>query len=163
MEQKSQAINNQNIHTQELPYFDGVCFDPDANSIYGNYNDEISAYRARKAWVETLKFNFNLEDNFDFLLTVNESDQETFVLSCKFVSATSRYAFWKITNHQAPEAQYVIETAHIPICDERYEEILTAPDLRSIYDLPLTTSANKELVKSSKKTLNRIFKKVLAT
>ncbi len=144
---------------KEIPYFEGVCFDPDTDTIHGNYPDEISAYRAKKAWLEALKFNFSLKGgDQDLVVAIEVTEMNSFVLSCRFYSATAKYAFWKITNNQSPEVQYIIETAHIPICDSRYEEILTAPDLRSVYDL--TTTARQNLLTGSK--LNDILQKIVS-
>ena len=162
MEFEKKNLEN-DLVLKELPYFEGVCFDPDVNAIYGNYKDEISAYRAKKAWAEALRFNFSL-DKEDIEFKISNSNQDTFVLICSFCSATAKYAFWKITNHQAPEAQYIIETAHIPICDSRYDEILTAPDLKSIYDLPLVTNPRlSQKIKTPTRTLNKILKSVLTS
>ena len=111
----------------------GVCFDPDTITLQGCYADELSAYRAKKLWIEAFENNFLLEYPTDFSITVtNDFERHLFFLTCSFVSACARYAFWRLTNHQAPEVQYVIETAHIPFCESRHEDILRAPDMRSV-------------------------------
>ncbi len=145
-------------HIKEIPYFEGVCFDPDTDTIHGNYVDELSAYRAKKAWLEALKFNFSLKADSDLIVAIETTEMNSFVLSCRFYSSTAKYAFWKITNNQSPEAQYIIETAHIPICDSRYDEILTAPDLRSVYEL--STNSRQSLITGSK--LNEILQKIVS-
>jgi hypothetical protein len=33
---------------------------------------------------------------------------------CDFQTACGRYAFWRLTHHQAPEVQFLLETAHLP-------------------------------------------------
>jgi hypothetical protein len=156
-------INNAQQSQKSEGEFLGVCFNPDSNTIIGNYNDQISAYRARKCWQEALRLHFNLENGSDFKITVHSQSEDIFNISCQFISATARYCFWKITNNQSPEVQYVIETAHIPMCEARYEEILKAPDLKSIYDLPLVTAPKKDLVenKKSPKSFSTILRKVL--
>ena len=149
MSQDSQIIEiTDNIELDQR----GVCFDPDNISLYGTYTDELSAYRARKLWAETLEANFLLEESHDFTVTVSSSLQAgRFRVSCSFLTACARYAFWRLTNNQAPEAQYVIETAHIPICDSRHDEILRAPDLRSVHDEPLIFKGLDGRYRSAKK------------
>ena len=101
-------------HAEGSP-LNGVFFDPEQVILYGEYSDEISAYRARRVWVEALEMNFFLDPSFDFELVMAAPDADgPYLLSCDFHSACARYAFWRLTNSQAPEAQYLIETAHIP-------------------------------------------------
>jgi hypothetical protein len=114
----------------------GVCFDPSNATLQGVYSDEISAHRAKRLWCNTLELHFLLDTDIDFEVTVKRSEIEgviQFQLICSFKTACARYAFWRLTNHQAPEAQYLIETAHIPDCASRQLEILSVPDLRSVY------------------------------
>ena len=143
-----------------MPFFKGICFVEDSSSIHGSYPDILSAYRAKKAWVETLRFNFGLSEGTDINLDVTKTGFKTFVLNLGFVSSNAKYAFWKITNNQEPEVQYTLETAHIPMCEKRYEEILTAPDLCSIFEIPAIKSALPEGQQKSK--LNTIINKVLS-
>ena len=93
----------------------GVCFDQDEATLEGVYQDELSTYRAKKVWTETLETNFLLESDYDFIFKIVTSlDDGKFVLKCNFNTACGRYAFWRLTRNQAPEAQHQIETAHIP-------------------------------------------------
>lgn len=116
--------------TNEIPWGQGVTFDPDAVSLEGIYRDELSAFRARRAWIDALESNFLLDLEHDFILTTRSNLAESvFSLQCEFVSACGRYAFWRLTNNQAPEAQYLIETAHIPNAELREGEFQGAPDL----------------------------------
>lgn len=109
----------------------GVSFDSDNITLHGAYEDELSAYRARRVWQEVLEETFLLEGEHDFVSLVSPSEEShAYILTCRFTSACARYAFWRITNNQAPEAQYIIETAHIPQCDSRAQELILAPDLR---------------------------------
>jgi len=117
-------------------YLDGVTFDADNVILRGIYSDEISAFRARKMWIETFESSFLLELNHDYKLRVKIDENGKYTLICEFFTACARYAFWRITNNQAPEAQYIIETAHIPVCDSRQNEILHAPDLRCTNAMP---------------------------
>ena len=110
----------------------GVCFDPEEAILEGVYIDELSAYRAKKGWVKALEVNFLLEDKHDFSIKVIAgTDSKRFQLKCEFESACGRYAFWRLTHNQAPEAQYVIETAHIPDSEKSRDALMGAPDLRS--------------------------------
>ena len=119
----------------EVPSSEGVSFDPEGVTLEGKYTDELSAFRARRGWTETLETNSLLDPSYDVVMKVAQAAEKTqFVLRCEFVSACARYAFWRLTNNQAPEAQYQIETAHIPDCESRHEEFIAAPDMRSVYD-----------------------------
>ena len=116
-----------------------VCYDPDAVTLEGTYSDELSAYRAKRVWGETLERYFLLEKNHDFRVQVTRSlsnDLAIFQLKGNFISACARYAFWRLTNEQAPEAQYLIETAHIPQAFSRDREVASAPDLIHVSDMP---------------------------
>lgn len=116
----------------------GVCFDPDAICLMGIYSNELSVFRARRRWTDILESSFSLKIKDDFLLeTISELDSGEFRLMCRFNSPCGRYAFWRLTNAQAPEAQYEIETAHIPDCPSKNIEMVLAPDLQSILDTPL--------------------------
>jgi|1048.fasta_scaffold24469_3 hypothetical protein len=116
----------------------GVCFDPDAICLMGIYSNELAVFRARRRWTDILESSFSLKIKEDFLLeTVSELDCGEFRLMCRFNSPCGRYAFWRLTNAQAPEAQYEIETAHIPDCPSKNIEMVLAPDLQSILDTPL--------------------------
>lgn len=93
----------------------GLWYDPDRLMLEGVYNDEVTAYRARKRWVSALERNFLLEESLDFNLRVNNArDSSYFKVRCDFLTACGRYAFWRLTHHQAPEVQCLLETAHLP-------------------------------------------------
>ncbi len=93
----------------------GLWYDPDRLLIEGVYQDEITAYRARKRWMEALETNFLLEDAHDFSMRVRKSrGGHQYRVRCDFLTACGRYAFWRLTHHQAPEVQLMLETAHIP-------------------------------------------------
>jgi hypothetical protein len=111
----------------------GVSFCPEEVRLQGTYYDQLSAYRARRGWLEALERCFLLESGVDYEITIR-SDHESrlYVMSCHFKSACARYAFWRLTNEQAPEAQYLIETAHIPECESRQDDLLQAPDMRPL-------------------------------
>jgi len=117
----------------ELQRESEVCFDPDKTILEGLYTDELSAHRARKNWLTALETHFLLDLDHDFSMKIefDEADK-VYRLKCTFSSACARYAFWRLTNSQAPEAQYIIETAHIPSADSQTSRFLTAPDLKSV-------------------------------
>jgi hypothetical protein len=107
-----------------------VSFDPVGIVLKGRYLDELSAYRARKVWSETLEMTFLLDTDHDFTMEVVPSMiPDSFELHCNFHTACARYAFWRLTNNQAPEAQYQIETAHIPVSERLHEAFVRAPDM----------------------------------
>lgn len=123
--------------TAALPNLQGVRFDPDKVTLEGSYKDELSLFRARKSWGQTLESYFLLDKGHDFVIHAeSEMSDAKFTLTCEFVSACARYAFWRLTNNQALEAQYLIETAHIPNCRFRQEDLIEASDLKSILDFP---------------------------
>lgn len=116
---------------EEFTHSEGVCFDPEHITLEGLYADQVSAYRARRVWEETLSQSFLLEPKHDFVLRVKAVGAEPrFALRCEFLTACARYAFWRLTNNQAPEAQYIIETAHIPQAESRQDDFWSAPDLK---------------------------------
>lgn len=93
----------------------GLWYDPERLVIEGVYQDELTAYRARRRWIEALEKNFLLEDTLDFSLKVKRSRSgRNFRVRCEFLTACGRYAFWRLTHHQAPEVQFLLETAHLP-------------------------------------------------
>jgi len=116
--------------TRELPSVDGVTFDAERVVLEGFYADELAPYRAKRVWSEILETNFLLDAEHDFTIEIKPAANQRFILTCHFATACARYAFWRLTNNQAPEAQYVIETAHIPQSEQRKDEFLQAPDLR---------------------------------
>lgn len=114
--------------TEKLPM--GVSFNSDLVSLNGLYADEVSLFRAKKAWRTVFEGAFLLDSGSDFVLEHTSSiDKGYFALTCSFKSACGRYAFWRLINHQSPEAQYMIETAHIPSCESRHDDFLSAPDM----------------------------------
>lgn len=128
----------------------GVCFDPDKTMLLGWYKDELSVYRAKKIWTAALHENFLLEPKHDFTFEHGFDRQlQAYFLSCHFITACARYAFWRITNSQAPEVQYLIETAHIPSSDNFTEEVIRTPDMRPIHEGPLMFSAHEKKLEHS--------------
>lgn len=127
----SSELSREILLEREVRFFSGVTFDAGNLTLNAEYPDELSAHRAKRVWRATLEQHFLLDVGIDFKLrvaTVSESDRH--ILKCEFVSACARYALWRLTNNQAPEAQYIIETAHVPSCTSTFEDLITAPDLR---------------------------------
>lgn len=110
-----------------------VRFDPETSALAGVYSDELSVYRAKRGWRQVLEAHFILEFGHDFTLEIVEDPTtHRYLMRCEFVSACGKSAFWRITNHQAPETQCIIETAHIPISDSLFEALVAAPDMRPL-------------------------------
>ena len=93
----------------------GLWYDSERLMLEGVYLDEVTAYRARKGWIEAFEANFLLEEKIDFRVRVVPNAQPgRFSVLCEFITACGRYAFWRLTHHQAPEVQFILETAHLP-------------------------------------------------
>lgn len=98
-----------------FPHGEGVAFDMSRMTLDGLYQNELDAYRAKRVWKQALSSLFILDPEHDFELSVHsDSSSDTFLLTCEFKTACGRYAFWRLTNNQAPEAQSIIEAAHRP-------------------------------------------------
>jgi hypothetical protein len=93
----------------------GLWYDPERIVLGGAYTDQVTAYRARKRWIKALETNFLLENQHDFRLQVTtDPETERFCVRCDFLTACGRYAFWRLTHNQAPDVQFMLETAHLP-------------------------------------------------
>lgn len=129
---QNKQVNTQDIElTREITFPGDISFDLETVTLHGSYADQLSAYRARKIWVSTLENCFLLEQGQDFVVSIRSNLTDgNFGIICSFISACARYAFWRLTNNQAPEAQYMIETAHIPDSEMRHDDYVAAPDMR---------------------------------
>ena len=83
--------------------------------------DEMTIYRARRAWKKALKDSLMLNENGDFKITtlkianihepsaideqakVFSEEYSSTALQCSFLTSFGRYAFWRIASMQAPE------------------------------------------------------------
>jgi hypothetical protein len=84
----------------------GLIFDADTVTLLGKFTDEFSAYRGRKQWMEVFAHYFLLERTRDYDTEVGAIEgTDYFFLRCTFSSACGRYAFWRLVNHQALEAE----------------------------------------------------------
>jgi len=149
--------------TKELSNLPSVWFDGEKVRLEGYYPDQLSAYRAKKIWVQTLQTFFLLEHDQDISCHVeSREDEGLFALRCDFLSACARYAFWRLTNEQTPEVQYIIETAHIPQCESRRYDFLTAAELNPV-DANTSLIERGEGLSASKGGLLKSFKRLLGT
>ena len=100
------AVERRGVNTEIARQKPGLIYDADTVTLVGKYTDELSAHRARRQWVDLLNSYFLLERDRDYEMFVTSSLEESyFVLNCCFISACGRYAFWRLINHQAPEAE----------------------------------------------------------
>lgn len=134
-----------------------MSFDAEHATLAGCYRDQLSAYRAKKVWVETMERFFLLEEGHDYLLSIRgATGTGRFELECYFITACARYAFWRLTNYQAPEAQYLIETAHIPQGESHRAEFLHAPDLKDRREEPMVLDGSPAHHSPFTRLLNRL-------
>lgn len=95
-----------NLELDYTGYKEGLIYDADSIILAGKYSDELSAHRARKDWRGILGSYFLLDEGRDYELWVrSDATARYFVVHCCFISACGRYAFWRLVNQQAPEAE----------------------------------------------------------
>jgi hypothetical protein len=99
------GLNNTSSAQQSVSYdADNVC-------LLGSFNDELTSYRTRREWVDILANYFLLEKDRDYTLEIEAKEgqeEANFQLKCVFTSACGRYAFWRLINRQAPEAERLL-------------------------------------------------------
>lgn len=96
--------NSEALHYTK--YKEGLIYDAESVVLAGKHSDELSAHRAKRQWVGVFSSYFLLENERDYELWVtSDLAEEYFVVHCCFVSACGRYAFWRLVNQQAPEAE----------------------------------------------------------
>jgi hypothetical protein len=116
----------------------GLWYDSDRLVIEGVYCDEVTAYRARKRWIEAFRIHFLLDEGLDFSLKVRLlRSGKYFKVRCSFLTACGRYAFWRLTHHQALDVQCILETAHLPrpLCSLGVDSILNDVEFNGDNDL----------------------------
>ena len=87
-------------------YKRGLIYDADRVTLIGKYSDELSTHRAKKNWVDLFSSYFLLEPERDYAIKVETSLTDShYVINCTFTSACGRYAFWRLVNQQAPDAE----------------------------------------------------------
>lgn len=100
------SVETNNELLQYTKYKEGLIYDAESVILAGKYTDEMSAHRAKKTWIDVLGSYFLLESERDYELWVTtDLTEEYFVIHCCFISACGRYAFWRLVNQQAPEAE----------------------------------------------------------
>lgn len=153
------AIYSQLIElNREIDSRDGVHFDAESVVLIGSYSDELSAFRARRAWVAAFESSFLLDKGHDYELhMLAKAEEHRFYLSCQFLTACGRYAFWRLVNEQVPEVQYLIETAHIASGASRQAEIAAAPDLGDVTPAILGGSLGMRDPESKRSIISRLF------
>ena len=142
-----------------------VSYNSDTFALTGAYGDELSIYRARKVWREALENCFLLNDDGDLRFEVHKNKEAgQFLLHCYFLSACARYAFWRLTNHHAPEAEYMIETGHVPSSKKQRADFLAAPDMKNSIEAELERMTSKAygtqipLINKIKDALSKLVK-----
>ncbi len=84
----------------------GLIYDAEGITLIGKFGDQISAYRAKKEWQKILNTHFILDLEKDYEIKAYCSlENNLFFINCSFVSACGRYAFWRLINRQAPDAE----------------------------------------------------------
>lgn len=100
------ALDVKNLELAYTGFKEGLIYDADAILLAGKYTDELSAHRARREWRDILGSYFLLDESRDYEFWIqSDVQQDYFVVHCSFVSACGRYAFWRLVNQQAPEAE----------------------------------------------------------
>lgn len=85
---------------------ESLVFDPNTVTLTGNFKDELSLFRAKRSWIDVLTSSFLLEEKRDYEISLKtDLKTKTFHIDCSFLSACGRYSFWRLINHQAPEAE----------------------------------------------------------
>jgi len=108
-----------------------ITYDVDTIGIVGKFNDEMAAYRGRRKWVEILGNHFLLESERDYQLAITVTEHG-YSLTCELNSACGRYAFWRLINHQAPEAERKLINAGYPLSESEKLGNDYNSDLRNI-------------------------------
>lgn len=87
-------------------YTSGLIYDADTVTLIGKYKDELACHRAKKYWIELFSNYFLLEPQRDYdIIIESDLEEDLFIINCIFTSACGRYAFWRLVNQQAPEAE----------------------------------------------------------
>jgi len=135
----------------------GLWYDAEKLILEGIYLDEVSAYRARRSWIKTFEMNFLLEEIHDFKVKVIfDREEGRYHVQCTFTSACGRYAFWRLTHHQAPEVQFTLETAHLPhLTSVRFMEPTIEPE-GDVFVPPAAMVDSEEAVEEQRDLLGEV-------
>ena len=80
----------------------------DLSVLSSTFETEFSAFSARRLWINLFLKYFSLEKDKDYNLCVNNEhidNTEIFELNCEFISPNGKYAFWKLLNKKAIQAE----------------------------------------------------------
>ena len=100
------AIEHAEQSNQYWQFKEGLIYDAEEVTLAAKYCDEMAAHRSKKYWVEILDAYFLLEPERDFKLMISSNSASAdHMVNCVFTSACGRYAFWRLVNQQAPEAE----------------------------------------------------------
>lgn len=75
-----------------------LTFSQNEMSLSMQFVDEISAYRARRKWIELLKVQLLVDHEEDFQISIKKESDSIWNMHCEFTSSCGRYAFWRIMN-----------------------------------------------------------------
>ena len=121
---------NSTIARDSIEIEGGLTYNADQVAIEGVYSDELSQHRAKRAWCTILETDFLLIPGTDFQFQIQNSvEKKEFQIACSFKSACGRYAFWRLINEQAPEVQFLLETAHMSHRFQDYSSIIDQLEL----------------------------------
>ncbi|MCC6221695.1 MAG: hypothetical protein IT291_10695 [Deltaproteobacteria bacterium] len=147
----------------------GLLFNAEAAALIGQYEDELSAYRARKNWVEILHSYFLLETGRDYKMSIDSAALETHhLLICNFSSACGRYALWRLMHDQAPEAEQQLVNASArrkktqPSTNSKLHSVTkkAAPTPVVISGTQLNSLSNAKLKNKNSSILLKFFRKL---
>jgi hypothetical protein len=103
------------VKSDETSLQEGISFNPSDMRLIGIYADQLSAYRAKKVWINEFEEKFLLEFAYDYTLKVAaDHQQKKYLIECEFLSSCGKYAFWRLIHNQALDVQEAIENAHLP-------------------------------------------------
>ena len=80
----------------------------DLSALSSTFDTEFTAFSVRRLWINLFQKYFSLEKDIDYNLHVNKEDDggdEKYNLNCEFTSPNGKYAFWKLINKKAIQAE----------------------------------------------------------
>lgn len=147
------AVDLQNLSVDLTATKEGLLFDTNSVMLLGAFLNEIAAYRTRRTWVNVLNTYFLLEKDRDYSISIiTPKDENHFLLNCSFTSACGRYAFWRLINHQAPEAQEKLSVTDltVPVLPKKshaHHQFLVSSHFQQTFCLPPNASAAEASLK----------------
>jgi len=80
----------------------------DLSALSSTFDAEFTAFSVRRMWINLFKKYFSLEKDKDYYVYVDKNttgNNETYELNCEFTSSNGKYAFWKLLNKKAFQAE----------------------------------------------------------